>query len=244
MTTRVDEIADGIFRISTHVPEVAPPAGFTFNQYLIAADEPLLFHCGPRGMFPDVSAAAAKVIPIDRLRWISFGHVESDECGSMNAWLAAAPKAQVAHGFTACLVSLNDLADRPPRPLADGEVIDLGARRVRWIDTPHVPHAWESGLMFEETTATLFCGDLFTQLGDGPAIGTVDIVPASIIAEEAFHATSLTATTAATVRTLKALAPRRLAVMHGTCFEGDCASALNRLADYYDSAHSEAMAAS
>jgi flavorubredoxin len=244
VTTRVDEIADGIFRISTHVPEVAPPAGFTFNQYLIAADEPLLFHCGPRGMFPDVSAAAAKVIPIDRLRWISFGHVESDECGSMNAWLAAAPKAQVAHGFTACLVSLNDLADRPPRPLADGEVIDLGARRVRWIDTPHVPHAWESGLMFEETTATLFCGDLFTQLGDGPAIGTVDIVPASIIAEEAFHATSLTATTAATVRTLKALAPRRLAVMHGTCFEGDCASALNRLADYYDSAHSEAMAAS
>jgi flavorubredoxin len=162
----------------------------------------------------------------------------------MNAWLAAAPKAQVVHGFTACLVSLNDLADRPPRPLADGEVIDLGGRRVRWIDTPHVPHAWESGLMFEETTATLFCGDLFTQLGDGPAIGAVDIVPASIVAEEAFHATSLTATTAATVRSLKALAPRRLAVMHGTCFEGDCASALDRLADYYDSAHSKAMAGS
>ena len=244
MTTRVDEIADSVFRISTYVPDAAPPAGFTFNQYLIAADEPLLFHCGPRRMFPAVSAAVAKVVALDRLRWISFGHVESDECGSMNAWLAAAPKAQVVHGFTACLVSLNDLADRPPRPLADGEVIDLGARRVRWIDTPHVPHAWESGLMFEETTATLFCGDLFAQLGDGPAIGAADIVPASIVAEEAFHATSLTATTAATVRTLKALAPRRLAVMHGSCFEGDCASALDRLADYYDSAHSEAMAAS
>ncbi len=243
MTTRVDEIADSVFRISTYVPDAAPPAGFTFNQYLIAADEPLLFHCGPRGMFPAVSAAVAKVVALDRLRWISFGHVESDECGSMNAWLAAAPKAQVVHGFTACLVSLNDLADRPPRPLADGEVIDLGARRVRWIDTPHVPHAWESGLMFEETTATLFCGDLFAQLGDGPAIGAADIVPASIVAEEAFHATSLTATTAATVRTLKALAPRRLAVMHGSCFEGDCASALDRLADYYDSAHSKAMAA-
>lgn len=243
MTTRVDEIADSVFRISTYVPEVAPPAGFTFNQYLIAAEEPLLFHCGPRGMFPAVSAAAAKVVPIDRLRWISFGHVESDECGSMNAWLAAAPKAQVVHGYTACLVSLNDLADRPPRPLTDGEVINLGARRVRWIDTPHVPHAWESGLMFEETTGTLFCGDLFTQLGDGPAIGAADIVPASIVAEEAFHATSLTASTAATVRTLKALAPRRLAVMHGTCFEGDCASALDRLADYYDSAHGKAMAA-
>jgi len=191
MTTRLDEIADSVYRISTYVPDAAPPAGFTFNQYLIAADEPLLFHCGPRGMFPAVSAAAAKVVPIDRLRWVSFGHVESDECGSMNAWLAAAPKAQVIHGFTACMVSLNDLADRPPRPLADGEVIDLGARRVRWIDTPHVPHAWESGLMFEETTATLFCGDLFTQLGDGPAIGAADIVPAAIIAEEAFHATSL-----------------------------------------------------
>lgn len=244
MTTQIDEIADSVFRISTYVSEVAPPAGFTFNQYLIAADEPLLFHCGPRAMFPAVSAAAAKVVPIDRLRWISFGHVESDECGSMNAWLAAAPKAQVVHGFTACLVSLNDLADRPPRPLADGEVIDLGGRRVRWIDTPHVPHAWESGLMFEETTATLFCGDLFSQLGDGPAIAPADIVPASIVAEEAFHATSLTATTAATIRNLKTLAPRRLAVMHGTCFEGDCASALDRLADYYDAALSEAMASS
>jgi len=242
MTTRVDEIADGVFRLSTHVPEVAPPGGFTFNQYLIVADEPLLFHCGPRGMFPAVSTAAAKVVPIDRLRWISFGHVESDECGSMNAWLAAAPKAQVVHGYTACMVSLNDLADRPPRPLADGEVIDLGGRRVRWIDTPHVPHAWESGLIFEDTTATLFCGDLFAQLGDGPAMVAADIVPAAIVAEEAFHASSLTATTAATVRSLKTLAPRRLAVMHGSCFEGDCALALDRLADYYESAHSRAMA--
>jgi flavorubredoxin len=243
MTTRVDEIAEGVFRLSTYVPEVAAPAGFTFNQYLIAADEPLLFHCGPRGMFPTVSAAAATVVPIDRLRWISFGHVESDECGSMNAWLAAAPKAQVAHGYTACLVSLNDLADRAPRPLANGEVIDLGNRRVRWIDTPHVPHAWESGLIFEETTATLFCGDLFAQLGDGPAIGSADIVPAAIVAEEAFHATSLTATTAETIRALKAMAPRRLAVMHGSCFEGDCASALDRLAAYYAGAHDRAASA-
>jgi len=244
MTTRIDEIAERIYRISTFTPEVAPPAGFTFNQYLVVADQPLLFHCGPRGMFPAVSAAAATVIPIERLRWISFGHVESDECGSMNAWLAAAPDAQVVHGMTACMVSLNDLADRPPRPLADGEVLDLGDRRVRWIDTPHVPHAWESGVMFEAVTASLLCGDLFTQLGDGlPAIGPADIVPASIVAEEAFHATSLTATTAATVRSLKALAPRRLAVMHGACFEGDCAGALDRLADYYEGAHRQAMRA-
>lgn len=244
MTTRIDEIAERIYRISTFTPEVAPPAGFTFNQYLVVADQPLLFHCGPRGLFPAVSAAVATVIPVERLRWISFGHVESDECGSMNAWLAAAPDAQVVHGMTACLVSLNDLADRPPRPLADGEVLDLGDRRVCWIDTPHVPHAWESGVMFEEVTASLLCGDLFTQLGDGlPAIVSADIVPASITAEEAFHATSLTATTAATVRSLKALAPRRLAVMHGACFEGDCAGALERLADYYDGAHQRAMRA-
>jgi flavorubredoxin len=135
MMTRVDEIADKIYRLSTFVPEIAAPAGFTFNQYLIDAGEPLLFHCGPRGMFPSVSDAAARVLPLSRLRWISFGHVESDECGSMNQWLAAAPQAQVAHGMVACLVSLNDLADRPPRALADGEVLDLGGKRVRWIDT-------------------------------------------------------------------------------------------------------------
>ena len=111
---------------------------------------------------------------------MSFGHVESDECGAMNQWLAAAPDAQVVHGATACMVSLNDLADRPPRALADGEVLDLGGKRVRWIDTPHVPHAWESGLMFEETTGTLFTGDLFTHAGDGPALTHESIVPAAI----------------------------------------------------------------
>ena len=233
MTTRVDEIADGIFRLSTHVPEIAAPHGFTFNQYLIRADQPLLFHCGPRGMFPSVSAAMTTVVPVERLRWISFGHVESDECGAMNQWLAAAPRAQVIHGQTACMVSLNDLADRSPRPLADGETLDLGGKRVRWIDTPHVPHAWESGLMFEETTATLFCGDLFSHVGNGPAVTDRDIVPPSIEAENLFHASSLTPDTASTIRALKAYRPERLAVMHGSCYAGDCASALDRLADYY-----------
>jgi flavorubredoxin len=170
MQTRIDEIAPGIYRLSTVVAEIAPPAGFTFNQFLIDAEEPLLFHCGPRGMFSSVSAAAARVLPLERLRWITFGHVESDECGSMNAWLATAPTAQVAHGMTACMVSLNDLADRPPRTLADGEAIDLGGKRVRYLDTPHVPHGWEAGLLYEETTGTLFCGDLFAHLGDGPAL--------------------------------------------------------------------------
>ena len=149
MNTEIDEIAEGVFRFSTYVPEVAAPLGFTFNQFLIRADEPLLFHCGPRAMFPMVSEAFARILPVESLRWIGFGHVESDECGSMNTWLAAAPKARIIQGRTACLVSLNDLADRPPRALDDGETIDLGGRRVRYIDTPHVPHAWESGLIYE-----------------------------------------------------------------------------------------------
>ena len=153
MQTRIGEIAPGIYRLSTFMAEIAPPAGFTFNQFLIDAEEPLLFHCGPRGMFASISAAVARIMPLERLRWITFGHVESDECGSMNAWLAAAPAAQVAHGMTACMVSLNDLADRPPRILADGETIELGGKRVRYLDTPHVPHGWEAGLLYEETAA-------------------------------------------------------------------------------------------
>lgn len=147
MQTQIHEIASGLYRLSTYVPEIAAPAGFTFNQFLIDGDEPLLFHCGPRGLFPLVSAAVARVMPIERLRWITFGHVEADECGAMNAWLATAPQATVAHGMTACMVSLNDMADRTPRPLSDGETIDLGGKRVRYIDTPHVPHGWEAGLL-------------------------------------------------------------------------------------------------
>jgi flavorubredoxin len=232
METRIDEIAASIYRLST--PVDMPPLGFTFNQYLIDADEPLLFHCGGRGLFRPISAAAAKIMPLKKLRWISFGHVEADECGSMNLWLAAAPDAQVVHGAVACMVSLEDLADRPPRPLADGEVLDLGGKRVRYIDTPHVPHAWESGLMFEETTKTLFCGDLFTQLGHGPTFSTTSIVPAAIAAEEGFNATALTPATASTLRGLKGLHPDRLAVMHGSCFSGDCEAELEGLAAYYE----------
>jgi len=235
MQTEIHEIAPGIHKLSTFIAD-APPAGFGFNQYLIEADEPLLFHCGGRGLFPLVSAAAAKIVPLARLRWISFGHVESDESGSMNEWLAAAPNAQVVHGAIACMVSLNDLADRPPRALGDGEVLDLGGKRVRWIDTPHVPHAWESGLMFEETTGTLLCGDLLTQAGPYPATTRDSILPVAISTEEGFHATALTPNTGRTIRKLAALKPSRLAVMHGAVFEGDCASELQRLADYYDAA--------
>ncbi len=233
MGTRVEEIAAGIYRLSTYVREIAPPAGFTFNQFLIDADEPLLFHCGPRGMFPLVSAAAAKVLPLERLRWITFGHLESDESGSMNHWLAAAPRAQVAHGYVGCLVSLNDLADRPPRSLADDEVIDLGGKRIRHVDTPHVPHSWDARVLYEETTGTLLCGDLFTHLGNGPALTTQDIVGPAAAAEAVFQATSLTPITAPTIRKLAGLRPRTLALMHGSSFAGDGATALIALADDY-----------
>lgn len=233
MTTDVTEIAAGIYRLSTYVPQIAPPDGFTFNQFLIDAEEPLLFHCGPRAMFDSVAAALARVMPVERLRWIGFGHVEADECGAMNAWLAAAPRAVVAHGMTACAVSLNDLADRAPRGLADGEVLDLGGRRVRYIDTPHVPHGWEAGLLFEEETGTLLCGDLMTHVGVGPALTGDDIVEKATAAEEMFQASALTPATAPTIRKLAALRPRTLAVMHGASFAGNGESALNRLADYY-----------
>ncbi|MGJ0622376.1 MAG: MBL fold metallo-hydrolase [Methylocystis sp.] len=236
METKVDEIAERIYRLSTFAPQIAAPAGFTFNQFLIDADEPLLFHCGPRSLFGLVSKALGAIMPVERLRWISFGHVEADECGAMNLWLSAAPRAQVVHGQIACMVSLNDLADRPPRALADGESIDIGGRRVRYIDTPHVPHAWESGLIFEERTSTLFCGDLLTQIGQGPALVTESVLSAAIAAESVFQATALTPATGPTIRMLATLAPRRLAMMHGSSYEGDCATLLSELAYYYEAA--------
>jgi flavorubredoxin len=196
MTTTIDEIADGIYRLSTWVPDIAPPAGFTFNQFLIDADEPLLFHTGPRAMFPLVADAVGRILPVNRLRWVAFGHVEADECGSMNNWLAAASDAQVAHGITGCLVSLNDMADRLPRPLADNEVLDLGGKSVRHLDTPHVPHGWDARVLYEETTGTLLCGDLFTHLGNGPALTSDDIVERAMDAETIFRSTSLAPDTA------------------------------------------------
>lgn len=234
MQTRTDEIAEGIYRISTHVPEIAPPAGFTFNQFLVAAEEPLIFHTGMRHLFPAVSAEVNRILPVERLRWITFGHVEADECGAMNEFLAAAPNAEVAHPVLGCQVSLDDLADRLPHPMADGEVLDLGGgRRVRSIDTPHVPHGWEARVLFEESTRTLFCGDLFTHVGNGPAVGEdlEGLVEAAIEAEAMFRQTSCLTATVAALRSLAALEPTTLAVMHGSSFHGDGARALSELAD-------------
>ena len=231
METRVHEIAAGVYRLSTFVPEVTPD-GFTFNQFLIDADEPMLFHCGQRMLFPLVSEAVAKVMPVARLRWIGFGHVEADESGSMNQWLAAAPNATVVHGQTACDVSLNDLADRPPRALADGEVLDLGSKRMRWLDTPHVPHGWEAGCFYEEAAGTLFCGDLLTHVGDPAPITSADVLGAAVAADEMFGAMSLAPGSGAQLRRLADLAPRTLALMHGSSYAGDGAAVLKGLAEY------------
>jgi flavorubredoxin len=232
MTTRVDEIAPRIYRLSTLVPGIGP-TGFTFNQFLLDDDEPLLFHTGHRSMFTSVREAINRIVPVERLRWITFGHVESDECGAMNQFLAVAPEAQVAHGGLGCMVSINEIADRPPRSLADGEIMELGDKRVQHIDTPHVPHAWEARVLYEETTGTLLCGDLFTRLGDGPALTEDDIVGPAVEAEDAFRYSSLAPSTPVTIERLADLAPRTLALMHGSSFTGDCASALRALAGTY-----------
>jgi flavorubredoxin len=233
MQTNTHEIADGVYRLSTCVPEVAP-GGFTFNQYLIAAEQPLLFHTGPRQMYPLVAEAISQVLPLETLRWISFGHVESDECGAMNLFLAAAPESQVVFNPLGCDVSLNDLCDRAPVAAGD-RGYDLGGHTATIHPTPHVPHGWEAQVLFDETTRTLFCGDLFTQTGDGPAlVHDVDLIGPALAAEDLFHATSLTPDTAPTLRRLAELEPRTLALMHGPAFAGDCTKALLDLADAYE----------
>jgi flavorubredoxin len=233
METNVDEIAERIYRLSTFVPDIGP-TGFTFNQFVIDADEPTLFHTGPRMMFPLVAEALASVVPLDRLRWITFGHLEADECGAMNEFLAAAPNATVCHTAIGCMVSINDLADRPPVPITPEVARDLGGRRIRSIDTPHVPHGWDAHVVYEEVTRTLFCGDLLSHLGDGPAVTTDDVVEAAVQAEDMFGATCLTPTTAPTIRRLADLEPTTLAIMHGSSFQGDGAKALLALADDCD----------
>jgi flavorubredoxin len=230
METRVTEVAEGIHQLATFV---GAPVGF--NQYLIAADEPLLFHTGMRRMFPLVSAGVSKVLPVDTLRWVSFGHVEADECGSMNDWLAIAPHATVAHSQIGCMLSIDDLADRPPRALADGERLDIGGHRLQWFDTPHVPHAWEAGVLYEATTKTLLCGDLFTRFGQYDASTTDDIVGPAVQAEDdAPGSLSLHPSSAATIRRLAELDVETLALMHGPAFTGDCHRALLDLAGDFD----------
>lgn len=235
MTTSVDEVADGIYRISTAVTIPDGPGGFTFNQYLVADEEPLLFHTGPRRMFPLVREAVSRILPPERLRYIGLSHFEADECGSLNEWLAVAPAAIPVCGRIAALVSVNDVADRPARALGDGEALTLGTHSVRWFDTPHLPHAWECGFLFETRTATLLCGDLFTQGGIGHApLTESDILGPS----EAFRGHMDYFSHARNARgMLERLAvekPATLACMHGSAWRGDGARLLRALADALD----------
>jgi flavorubredoxin len=218
--TRVDEVAPSIYRISTPVSVV--PGGFSFNQYLIVDEDPLLFHTGPRRMFPLVREAVAAVMPVERLRWVGFSHFEADECGALNEWLAASPKAQPLCGSVAAMVSVNDVADRPPRALADGETVDLGRARVRWLDAPHLPHAWECGYLFEETTETLLCGDLFTQPGaEHPPVTEGDILGPSEAMRAGMDYFAHSAGTLPLLAKLAGTKPRTLACMHGSARSGD-----------------------
>ncbi len=229
--THVYEIADGIYRISTPVV-IEGAGGFSFNQYLIADDEPLLFHTGPRKMFPLVREAVASVLPIASLRYIAFSHVEADECGSLNQWLAAAPQSVPACGAVAAMVSISDLADRAPRALADGELLPLGRHSVRWLDTPHLPHAWECGFLSEQQTSTLLCGDLFTQGGaDLPPITESDILGPSEGFRHAMDYFSHTSNARVLLEKLASTNPTTLACMHGSAWRGDGAKLLRALAE-------------
>jgi flavorubredoxin len=228
--TNLNEIAPGIYRINTPIEIPGGPGGFNFNQYLVDDDAPLLFHTGPRRMFPLVAEAIGKVLPLARLRYVAFSHFEADECGSLNDFLAAAPAAEPVCSRVAAMVSVNDVAERPARALADGEVLGLGRHALKWLDAPHVPHAWENGFMMELETRTMLCGDLFTQGGSGAvALTESDILEPS----EAFRAPmdyyAHSPDTAATLERLAREEPQVLACMHGSAWRGNGAALLREL---------------
>jgi flavorubredoxin len=229
--TNVHEVADGIYRINT--PVEIPGAGeFSFNQYLILDDEPLLFHTGPRRMFPLVREAVTSIVPVERLRHIAFSHVEADECGSLNEWLRAAPRSAPLCSSVAAMVSIDDLADRTPRVLADGELLSLGTHSVRWFDTPHLPHAWDCGFLAEERTHTLLCGDLFTQGGAGrPPVTESDILGPSEAFRHGMDYFSHTKNARTMLERLASTNPTTLACMHGSAWRGNGAELLRALGD-------------
>ena len=233
--TNVHEIAAGIYRISVPVPPTDMPGGFTFNQFLVVDDEPLLFHTGPKKLFGLVKEAVKHVLGDPaKLRYVGFSHCEADECGSLNDWLELAPRAEAVCSQVAAMVQVNDFAVRPAHPLAEGEVLSLGTKRVRWLDAPHLPHNWECGYLFESTTRTLLCGDLFTHGGaDGAALTDTEVLGPS----EAFRkmmpggSVAIEQGTRALLDKLASTEPTTLAIMHGSSFRGNGASLLRGLAD-------------
>ena len=226
--TQIDEVAEGIYRICTPLDVI--PGGFTFNSFLILDEEPLLFHTGYRSLFPLTAEAVAKVLPVERLRWVGGSHFEADEFGALNEWLTAAPNATTFGAEIGVLTSLNDFGIRPAKPLADGESFALGKHRLQWLYTPHVPHGWDCGVLFDHTTGTLLCGDLFTQPGaTAPPVTESEILTASEqmrgMLDYYAHANSTTAI----LERLATLNPSLLACQHGSAYRGDGAALLREL---------------
>jgi len=230
--TRIDEIARGIYRISTPIPaSPALPLGFSFNQILIAAEQPLLFHTGPKSMFGLVRDAIKAVLPPGSLRYVGFSHTEGDECGSLGEWLELAPQAVPLCSRVAAMTFANDVSSRPVQAMADAQRLDLGGHEVTWFDTPHIPHGWECGYLGELSTRTLLCGDLFTQAGaNNDPVTQSDIVGPSEAMRAAMDYFSHTPKTRVTLERLAAFEPRVLACMHGSSFAGDGRGALLELA--------------
>jgi flavorubredoxin len=227
--TRVDEVAAGIYRICTPLDVI--PGGFTFNSYLIADDEPLLFHAGYRKIFPLTLEAIKKVIPVEKLRWIGGSHFEGDEFGALNDFLTVAPGATPFGSEIGVLTSLNDFASRSARGFGDGEEFSIGSRRMKWFYTPHVPHGWDCGILFDLSSKTLLCGDLFTQPGaNTPPVTESEVLTASEgmrgMMDYYAHATS----TSAILERLATLQPSMLACQHGSAYRGDSAALLRELA--------------
>ena len=231
---RIDEIAPDLFRISTYVSQF----DLQFNHFLVRDDEPLLFHTGMRKMFPEVHAAVAQLIEIASLRWISWSHFEVDECGALNEWLAVAPQAQPACSEVGAMVNVQDFSNRPPRGLAPGDVLQTGRHRFRVVPTPHLPHGWDAGMLFEETERVLLCSDLFHQIGQFEPITSDDVLGRwdSALAAMQAHPVLMdyvpfTPKTRTRLEALAALEPRLLATMHGSSFSGDGGAALRAAAD-------------
>ncbi len=229
--TRIDEVAEGIYRINTPLMIDAIPGGFNLSQYLIVDEEPVVFHTGWRRWFPFVSEAISKVVPLDRIRHVGYSHFEGDEAGAMNEFLAAAPRAVPFASYIGVATSLQDYADREPRTLMDGDEFSIGRKTLRWIDTPHVPHGWDCGVLFETTTETLLCGDLFTQAGaNTPPVTESEVLTASEGMRKAMDYYAHATRTQAILERLAALRPTTLACQHGSAYRGDGAALLRELA--------------
>ena len=232
--TNIHEIAEGIYRINTPI-ELPDGGQFNFNQYLIDDEDPLLFHTGPRKLFPLVREAITRVIPVESLKYVGLSHFEADECGSLNEFLAVAPAAEPVCSRIAAMVSVGDYSDKAPRALADEESLALGDHEVRWLDTPHMPHGWDCGLMMESKTRTFLCGDLFTQGGPGDvALTEADILGPSEAFRKSMDYFTHAPHTRETLERLARQAPVTLACMHGSAWRGDGAALLRALADALD----------